>query len=144
MLAQAATIFRRHREVVDWTEETLRWHRELVDNGPDSVSWGLYNSACCAARLAFEDDVDLPSEERDRLRGLAHDWLRVEVEHWIPWMANEDPSTAVARRRLSHSLTDADFAPLRGSALESLGAAEREAWSNLWAEVEAALSEGER
>ncbi len=99
-----------------------------------------YDAACAAARAAAgegEDADTLSGEERARWRRHALDWLRAELTTW-PRSAEAD--RAAAQRTLRRWQYDPDLAGVRDpAALGKLPDAERDAWRQLWADVDALL-----
>ncbi len=117
---------RRYREIVTLTERTLQTDPELTGE-----SWGIYNSACAAARRAA-DPAEPSAAERSRLRGLARAWLAREVERWTGWAREGGQHAAEARRQLAHAMQDPDFASARDKGFQKLPPVERGAWQELW------------
>lgn len=86
----------------------------------DLASWHRYRAACSAALAASAE-----------WRARALEWLRAELA------ARRGAATDLAAT-LEHWKRDADLAGVRDR-LDELPSAEREAWTSLWAEVDALL-----
>jgi eukaryotic-like serine/threonine-protein kinase len=120
--------------------EAFAAHPKLADD----VRFPNRCNAACAATLAGcgqgEDVAGLDETERARLRRQALDWLRADLAAW-GHLLDKEPDQA--RPRVQHALRmwqqDADFAGVRGDALARLPEAERQAWQQLWADVEQTL-----
>jgi tetratricopeptide (TPR) repeat protein len=103
-----------------------------------------YDAACAAALAAAcqgEDARKLPDKEQARLRQLSLGWLQQDLAAWKK-VAKKGPAQARAevRETLQHWQQDPDLASLRGKeALARLPAAERDAWTALWADVAAVV-----
>jgi serine/threonine protein kinase/tetratricopeptide (TPR) repeat protein len=100
-----------------------------------------YNAACAAALAGCgqgEDVAQLDDEARARLRRQALDWLRTDLQNWRDHLEKEpDKAHLLVQRTLRHWQQDADFASARGAGpLARLPEAERQAWQQLWDEVE--------
>jgi serine/threonine-protein kinase len=125
---------------------SARWYGEAFAARPalaDDLSSQPRYSAAGAAALAGcgqgKDADHLDDKERARLRKLALDWLRVDLEAWGRLLDNKPAlASRAAKERLLHWLHDTDFAGVRGTAaLARLPEAERGDWQLLWQEVEA-------
>jgi tetratricopeptide (TPR) repeat protein len=127
----------RFRAVVELTEATLGSAAELTEV---PGGWGVYNSACAAARLAADGDTQDWTAER--LRGLARDWLAKETKQWTLWIEQDGQLAEQGRARLTHALQDTDFALVRAAAIEGLPESERAAWRGLWSKIELAIQQG--
>ena len=121
-----------------------RFYTEAVAAVPkladDLDSQNRYNAACYAALAGCGqgDAAKLDDGERARLRGQALTWLRAELAAWGERVEKEpDNARAVVEQKLRYWQQDADFAGVRGDALAKLPEAERHAWQQLWADVEA-------
>ena len=75
--------------------------------------------------------------ERARLRQQTLDWLRADLSAWDKVLGSAKPEARSAvRQKLQHWQQDSDLAGVRDeAALDSLPAAERDAWQRLWADV---------
>ena len=75
------------------------------------------------------------------MRRQALDWLRADLTAWDKFL-KKDPERAcpAVQQTLRHWQQDADFAGVRGDALAKLPEAERQAWQQLWADVEQTLN----
>jgi serine/threonine-protein kinase len=100
-----------------------------------------YNAACAAALAGCGQGTDAApgdGKERSRLRRQALDWLRAGLAAWGKRLDNApDEVRTAAEQALRHWQQDADFAHVRGAALTKLPEAERQAWQNLWHEIQA-------
>jgi serine/threonine-protein kinase len=99
-----------------------------------------YNAARVAA-LAGDgrgaDAAALDGKERSRWRQQALDWLRAELAAWSKKAQGPPPARVAVRRTLDHWRVDTDLAGVREpEALGRLPDAERQAWQQLWAEVD--------
>ncbi len=106
-----------------------------------------YSAVCYAARAARGDGVDAASnpDERTSLRAKALAWLRADLDHRGMQAASSNPverkSTA---DMLAHWLRDTDLTGIRDeAALAKLPREEREAFTQLWADVAAILKKAE-
>ncbi len=102
-----------------------------------------YNAACYAALAGCgqHDGANLDEAERARLRRQALNWLRADLAAWGQRLEKEpDKARALVHEKLRYWQQDADFAGVRGEALAKLPEAERQAWQQLWADVEETLS----
>jgi hypothetical protein len=79
--------------------------------------------------------------DRARLRQLALDWLRGDLDRWRKLLEGDAADTrANVVETLKHWQTDSDLDGVRDAeALAKLPEAEREEWGRLWAEVEELL-----
>jgi hypothetical protein len=100
-----------------------------------------YDGACSAALAGCGQGQDAPKDEarRVRLRRQALDWLRADLAHWAREGTKPDPKArALVGQTMQHWQRDRDLAGVRDQgALAQLPEAERAAWQQLWAEVEA-------
>jgi hypothetical protein len=85
------------------------------------------------------DAGKLDDKERAHLRKLARDWLRADLSAWAKLVesgpAGDRPT---ARQTLAVWQKDADLASVRDTELlNKLPGYERDAWRQLWADVEA-------
>jgi tetratricopeptide (TPR) repeat protein len=104
-----------------------------------------YNAACVAALAGCyqgQDDPVLNEHTRAAWRRQALAWLRADLGRWTQQLSsNKTEDRAAARRALEHWQGDPDLAGLREqAALAKLPDAERQAWQQLWATVQQALS----
>jgi tetratricopeptide (TPR) repeat protein len=99
-----------------------------------------YNAACVAALAGGGRGADaaaLDEKEPSRWRQQALDWLRAELAAWTKKAQGPPPDRVAVRRTLDHWRVDADLAGVREpEALGRLPDAERQAWQQLWAEVD--------
>jgi tetratricopeptide (TPR) repeat protein len=127
-----------------WRDAT-RLYSEAMAAEPrlaEAVNSVRYNAACAAVLGAADTSEERPDEaESARLRGQALAWLRADFENIrkkIDSQAYGD--RAEAARLLRHWQSDSDLASVRDETSRNrLPAAERDAWTSLWAEVDAAL-----
>jgi WD40 repeat protein len=99
-----------------------------------------YDAACCAALAAAgrgHDAATLDAAERARLRKLAHDWLRADLQHWAKRLDDGKPEGRnEVMMKMWHWRSDTDLASVRDvKALAALPEAERRMWEKLWADV---------
>jgi Flp pilus assembly protein TadD len=106
-----------------------------------------YNAACAAALAGCgkgKDADKLEDNECVRLRRLALNWLRADLEAWGRLLDREADKAGTAARvakGLQHWLVDLDFAGVRGpEALAKLPEDERQPWRKLWDDVSATLA----
>jgi serine/threonine protein kinase/Flp pilus assembly protein TadD len=101
-----------------------------------------YAAACAAALAASGRGTDagkLGEQERTRLREQALDWLRADLTAWSQ-LLDKGPDTfrSQVRQQMQRWQQALDFAGVRDpDALAQLPEAERPAWQQLWADVEA-------
>jgi serine/threonine protein kinase/tetratricopeptide (TPR) repeat protein len=111
--------------------------------GHNPPSWIRYNAACHAAVVGCgqaQDATGLSDAERARLRRQALDWLRTDLAAWGQLLLKQpEHGRARMQQALRHWQQDADFAGVRGAALTELPEAERQAWQQLWKDVELML-----
>jgi tetratricopeptide (TPR) repeat protein len=104
-----------------------------------------YNAACSAALAGTgkgDDDPSPDEAQRAKLRQQARDWLRADL---VLLGQQLDVGTDAARRKvrakLQHWKTDLDLAGIRDpEALDKLPDDQRQAWRDLWSEVDALLA----
>jgi tetratricopeptide (TPR) repeat protein len=106
-----------------------------------------YNAACAAALAgcgAGKDAAKLTDAERAGLRKQALDWLRADLDVWRQLLDKApDKARPTVVQTMQHWLGDADFNGVRGKeALAKLPEAERQAWQQLWADVEKLITKG--
>jgi tetratricopeptide (TPR) repeat protein len=109
------------------------------------LSADRYNAACAAALASYCAGVDpgkLTDDEPVRIRKLAFDWLRYDLNAWLTRLDKEPNQTLlVLGREMQHWLIDTDFTGLRGpDALDKLPEAERKDWQKLWDDVAETLA----
>jgi tetratricopeptide (TPR) repeat protein/serine/threonine protein kinase len=117
-----------------------RFYADAFAAGATQSSQRAYNASCAATLAAAgkgEDAAKLDAKEKTRLRQQALAWLKNALK--ILDKLVEDPERRnEVRQKLQHWQKDPDFDSVRGKeALAQLPAAERAAWQQLWAEVEA-------
>jgi Flp pilus assembly protein TadD len=103
-----------------------------------------YNAACAAALAGCgksEDAAGLPDKVRQGLRRQARAWLADDVKALAVLLErNQAAVTAEVVRRLQHWKQDPDLAAVRDpDALDALPPPERDAWRQLWQDVDALL-----
>ena len=107
----------------------------------DLIAAHRYNAACYAARAARGDGdaADLKPAERSALRGKALTWLRADLALRQKQAESGKPADrATVAAQMTHWLQDADLSGVRHPwALWRLPEAERAAWRQLWADVDA-------
>jgi hypothetical protein len=103
-----------------------------------------YRAACSAALAGCGKGEGTPgagSEERDRWRRQALEWLRADLTMRSRQLAGKPEEKAVAIRQFRRWLADKDLGGVRdASGLAQLPEAERKEWEALWAEVRALLA----
>jgi hypothetical protein len=100
-----------------------------------------YNAACYAGRAAAGEGKDagkLDDKERTRLRKQALDWLRADLAlHGKQLESGKANDRAEVQQKLKHWQQHTDLAGIRDkAALAKLPEAERQAWEQLWKELE--------
>jgi hypothetical protein len=115
----------------------------------DVEHWYRYNAACCATLAACgqgKDAVTLGQPERARMRKLAHNWLRADMQHWTKMLEGGKPvDRAKVLFLMQHCQRDTDLAGVRDrKALATLPEAERRLWERLWADVAALLARAQQ
>jgi WD40 repeat protein/tetratricopeptide (TPR) repeat protein len=100
--------------------------------------------AACAAALAGcgqgSDIAELDNAERARLRRQALDWLRADLTAWGQLLEQTpDQARSLVQERMQHWQGDSDFSGVRGDEQAKLPEAERQAWHQLWKDVEQML-----
>jgi serine/threonine protein kinase/Flp pilus assembly protein TadD len=145
-LARLCAVKRLHRAAVRFYEEAFAEQPRLADH----LGASHRHNAACAASLAGcgqgQDAGTLEDEERARLRRLALDWLRADLEAWGRLLDKEpDKVRPLMIRYLQHLLADPDCAGVRGpAALAKLPEAERQPWQRLWDDVADTLARAQR
>jgi hypothetical protein len=104
--------------------------------------------AACAAVLAAAgqgEDANKPDDaERVRLRWQALDWLRADLTAQTKDAQGEEKARPALRRTLHRWRLYPDLVTVRDpDALANLTEDERQAWQQLWAEVDALLRKAE-
>jgi tetratricopeptide (TPR) repeat protein len=131
-LAKLCSFKRLHRAAA-------RFYEEACAAQPKLLAAQRYNAACAAALAGCgrgEDAAKL--DDRKRLRSLALGWLRDELTAWAKQLENKAPALQKVLRRWQH---DPDLAGVRDEQeLAKLPTAERQAWQQLWADVDALLA----
>lgn len=118
-------------------------------NHPESQpAASVYNAACAAALAAGDHAVDAPPADataRAEFRAQALRWLQAELDRSTTLLATATPEQRQSlAQTLQHWQIDLDFDHLREPAqLALLDESERQAWTALWARVEALLSQAE-
>jgi serine/threonine-protein kinase len=119
-----------------------RFYKEASAEGPPPSH--RYDAACAAALAAAgqgKDNPPLDEKERARWRKQALDWLKTDLEVWSQ-QVHKGPAAgrAAAVQKLARWQHDVALADLRGVAIGELPKTEREAWRQLWTEVETLLA----
>ena len=115
----------------------------------DLSSGDRYNAACAAALAGCgqgEDAAKTEAKERGRWRKQALDWLRADLALWMKRIPEGKPDDrAAAAKILSQWQEDSDLAGVRDAdALAKLSPDERDAWRQLWADVDALLKKAQQ
>jgi WD40 repeat protein/serine/threonine protein kinase len=120
--------------------QTLAAEPKLPD---DEAIENRYDGACAAALAGCglgSDAAKLNDVERARLCRQALDWLRADLLAWGQRLEKHpDQARSLAQQKLLHWLEDPDFNGVRGTALAMLPEAERQAWQQLWDDIEQML-----
>jgi tetratricopeptide (TPR) repeat protein len=133
-LAGLCCLKHRNGAAARFYEEAFAEQPKLAEN---LQAFHRYNAAGAAALAGCgqgKDVAGLDDKERARLRRLALDWLRADLEarrgqlkSW--WLG----AAGQARQAVRHALEAPDFAGVRGpEALARLPEAERQSWHRLW------------
>jgi tetratricopeptide (TPR) repeat protein len=131
-----------------WHTAAVRFYAEAFVADPkladDLRQLHRCNAACSAALAAAgqaEDAKNLPDKVQLMLRRQALRWLRADLALYAKLAERDDPTARRAvRQGLEHWLEDTDLISVRDkAALERLPDGERDAWRQLWADVEALL-----
>jgi tetratricopeptide (TPR) repeat protein len=114
----------------------------LADDLKESHRYNAAFSAALAGVGKGDDDPPPDDAARANLRRLAREWLRADL---VLWRTQLDTGTIasrqVVRAMLAHWKGDAGLAGVRETtALNRLPEDERQAWRDLWAEVDALLT----
>jgi hypothetical protein len=104
-----------------------------------------YNAACAAALADAgigEGAAKTDDKERSRLRQQALDWLEADLKAWSHLLGQVKPQDRqTLQRTLQHWQRDPDLVSVRDvDALADLPAEERQAWQQLWADVDHLLA----
>ena len=132
-LAQVCACKQRNRDAV-------RFYEEAFASQPAHRAVHRYDAACRAALAGCGRDKGsdkLDDKERARLRSLALDWLRADLEA-RGRLLDKEPARAAANvaATLQQWLVDAGLGGVRGpQALAKLPEAERPTWQKLWKDV---------
>src|SRR5262249_33247818 len=133
-----------------WGRGALYWHLGRWDLADADIAKAYqikapsspgerYSAASAAVRAGCGQGKDdkLDGKERARLRRLALDWLRADLEAYRSLLekdAKNNGRTVVAGMR--QLLADGAFPGVRGpEALAKLPEAEQQAWKKLWSDV---------
>jgi serine/threonine protein kinase/Tfp pilus assembly protein PilF len=113
----------------------------------DVGSHHRYHAACAAALAGCRRGKDadtLDDSQSARLRRQALDWLRQDLTAWCLLLEKlPDRTRGPGRRMLRRWQWDPDFAGMRGDNLGLLPDSERQAWQQLWADVEQTLGKAD-
>jgi hypothetical protein len=128
-----------HRAAARFYGEAFAAEPKLA-NELDAYDVTNRHEAARAAALAGcgqgKDSDELDATERARLRRLARDWLRADLDEWGRRLDKEsDKVRAEIHRNVLRWLVDRNLAGVRGPALAELPEAEREPWQQLWNDV---------
>ncbi|HLW66474.1 MAG TPA: tetratricopeptide repeat protein [Gemmataceae bacterium] len=104
-----------------------------------------YNAACFAALAAAGEGKDankLTGQERAEFRKQALQWLRTDLALWSKQLESEPEEVGPeVQREMTHWKQDGDLSGLRDmKSAEKLPPDERDAWQNLWKDVDALLA----
>jgi serine/threonine protein kinase/tetratricopeptide (TPR) repeat protein len=128
---------------------SARFYAEAFDRdtklADDLEHLDRYNAASAAALAGCgqgEDARALPDKAAFQLRQQALDWLKADLAAYAKLAERDEPATKKAvRQRLEHWRQNADLVSVRDrAALDKLPEAERAAWRQLWADVDALLT----
>jgi tetratricopeptide (TPR) repeat protein len=141
-LAQMCYDTKRHASAARFWTQALAADPKLAD---DRRVEYRYNAACTAALAAAGQATNDPKPDdaaRAKLRTQALDWLKAELGSWAKVLDSGDANARqVVAQTVQHWQVDPDLAGIRdGDALAKLPEAERKAWQDLWAEVDALLA----
>jgi serine/threonine-protein kinase len=119
--------------------EAISAHPKLAE-----LSEFVRSNAACAAALAGcgqgRDAGRLEDVERARLRRQALDWLRADLTAWGQILEKQpDQARVRLQRRMEYWQGEPAFNGVRGAELAKLPEAERQAWQQLWKDVEQML-----
>jgi len=130
----------------------VAWYTEAFAAEPrtadDLKAFHRYNAACAAALAGSgqgRDATKLEQNERVRLRNQALDWLRADLALHAKGLQGADPRhRTVVRLQMEYWQRDDDLIGIRDSAaLAKLPAGERQAWIQLWTDVETLLRQAQ-
>jgi len=160
--ARLPAILKGEAKAKDWNEQfgfanlcslkglpaaAARLYQEGLTASPERTGFRLLAaSAAALAGCGSGDAAQLDDKERGRWRKEALSWLRADLEMWRKALERNTPQ---ARKTVQGALGSwkgiTNFAGLRdAAALAKLPAAEREAWQQLWAEVETLLQQTQK
>jgi serine/threonine-protein kinase len=136
-LAVYAAYRERYRAAVRFYTEAFQQDPRFAD---DLAQQQRSNAARCAALAAAgkgNDAAAVDEAERVKLRRQALDWLRADLKAYRS-LLEKNKDAATMQQVLTHWREDTDLASIRDpAALDKLPAAERDAWKQLWTDVEA-------
>jgi tetratricopeptide (TPR) repeat protein len=144
--ADQALLLRELCSIKDLHAAAVRFARSAFDAQSrlaDDLEAGHRYGAACSAVLAGcgqdKDANDLDAQERGRLRRQALDWLRADLKlRHDQFATGKLEERAKVLRAIANWRRDRDLAGVRDTeALAKLPEAERKAWQQFWAEVEA-------
>ncbi|MAD79765.1 MAG: hypothetical protein CMJ50_02815 [Planctomycetaceae bacterium] len=126
------------------------FRRAFADKPELAHSPNGYNAACTAALASSgqgNDAADLSEEEKVRWREQALEWLKLDLAHWTKQLDNPKNQTrksrAAVQKTLLHWRRDPDLASVRDkTARDKLPEKERQAWNELWTELEKTITKG--
>ena len=120
--------------------------RDAHSDQPGNTSFTSIRVAVLAGCGKGRDAESLDDTARARWRQQALDWVKADLTVWKGRLKNSKAEQRVfVRRVLSNWLSHSDLEAVRNAeALKRFPKAEREAWSQVWADVRAVLNdEGE-
>jgi serine/threonine-protein kinase len=129
-----------HRAAARFYGEAFAAEPKLA-NELDAYDVTYRYEAACAAALAGcgqgKDADKLDATERARLRRLARDWLRADLDEWGRRLdKGSDKMRAEIHQKVQHWLVDRNLAGVRGpDAFAKLPEIERDSWQQLWKDV---------
>jgi tetratricopeptide (TPR) repeat protein len=140
--AQFCAAYKRHYPAaVRFYAEAFATDPNLADDLRLPHRYTAARYAVLAAAGKGEDAGKLEDRERAGLRRQALDWLRSDLAALSKLVANSPAQArAFAEKKLQHRRVDPDLETVRDAeALARLPEAERRAWQQLWADVDALL-----
>jgi serine/threonine-protein kinase len=139
-LAQVCRAKRFHRAAVRFYAEAFADQPNFADDWREGHRCHAAGSAALAAAGQGEDATSLSAAERAALRRQALDWLRADLTLRTRVIQGSAPDSFRMRQALRRWQTDAGLVSVRDGALAKVPPPEREAWKNLWADIETALA----
>jgi hypothetical protein len=135
--AELCAIKNLNHAAVRFYEGAFLAKRGLAD---DPGTGHRYNAACNATLAGCgmgHDAGKLDGAERARLRRLALDWLRADLDEWDRRLTKEPAKTCTTvRKQMQRWQVDTDLVDVRGAqAIAKLPEMERQPWQKLWDDV---------